>query len=309
MFALDKSVSRAGIEESIGYFDEAIKRDLTFAPAYVGLAHAYDDLGTVFVGVPPGEVRPKMISAARKALELDPKLGEAHLMLARVQQKQWQWAEAEAEYRRALELNPTDAAAQAGFADWLLCQGRTGEALAWAQRAREHDPLAVSGIFVGWILFHARRYNEAIQELRGVLAVKPDDSEAPWTLGFALIANGQAEEAIPALEKTVSVSDRSPGAIELLSTAYARAGHRTQALRLIGELKRRRQTGYVPAGAFINPYLALGDYDQAFAWFERAYQEQSNILQFLRVHPFFDPVRDDPRFADLLRRVGLDQAR
>jgi hypothetical protein len=90
-----------------------------------------------------------------------------------------------------------------------------------------------------------------------------------------------------------------------LATANARAGHRTEALRLIDELKRRRQTGYLPAGALINPYLALGDYDQAFAWFERAYQEKSTILQFLKVHPFFDPVRDDPRFADLLRRVGL----
>jgi tetratricopeptide (TPR) repeat protein len=102
---------------------------------------------------------------------------------------------------------------------------------------------------------------------------------------------------------------RSPGSIELLATAYAQAGRRTEALRLLNELKRRRQTSYVPAGVFINPYLALGDYDEAFAGFERAYQEQSNILQFLKVHPFFDPVRGDPRFADLLHRVGLDQPR
>jgi hypothetical protein len=107
----------------------------------------------------------------------------------------------------------------------------------------------------------------------------------------------------------VSVSKRSPGSIELLATAYARAGHRTEALRLINELKRRRQTSYIPAGAFISPYMGLGDYNQAFVWLERAYQEKSNILQFLKVHPFFDPVRGDPRFADLVHRVGLDQAR
>ncbi len=95
----------------------------------------------------------------------------------------------------------------------------------------------------------------------------------------------------------------------MLATAYAHAGRRTEALRLINELKRRRQTSYIPAGAFINPYLGLADYDQAFVWFERAYREKSNILQFLKVHPFFDPVRGDPRFADLVRRVGLDQAR
>ena len=308
VFTFNKSVTKADIEESIGYFDEAIKRDPTFAPAYVGLANAYADLGTIFVGVPPGEVRPKIISAARKALELDPELAEAHLSLANVQQRQWQWAQAESEYKRALELNPSDASAQAGFADWLLCQGRTDEALTWTQRAREHDPLAVGGLTMGWILFQAHRYNEAIQEIRGVLAVKHDDPEALWSLGFPLIANGQAEEAIPVLEKVVSVSERSPGSVELLATAYARAGHRTEALSLINELKRRRLKSYVPAGAFINPYLGLGDYDQAFAWFERAYQEQSNILQFLKVHPFFDPVRNDPRFADLLHRVGLDKS-
>jgi len=94
----------------------------------------------------------------------------------------------------------------------------------------------------------------------------------------------------------------------VLIRAYARAGRRTDALRLLAELKRRREAGYVPAGAFVNAYLGLGDHDQTFVWLERAYQEQSNILQFLKVHPFFDPLRGDPRFADLVRRVGLDQA-
>jgi tetratricopeptide (TPR) repeat protein len=137
--------------------------------------------------------------------------------------------------------------------------------------------------------------------------VQPDHAYAHWILGFTLIGKGQSEEAIPVLERTVSLMKRSPGSIELLATAHARAGHRTQALRLIDELKRRRQTSYVPAGAFINPYLGLGDYEQAFAWFELAYKEQSNILQFLKVHPFFDPVREDPRFQDLMRRVKLTQ--
>src|SRR5437764_5576608 len=112
---------------------------------------------------------------------------------------------------------------------------------------------------------------------------------------------------MPVLDKTAALTDRSAGSIELLATAYGQAGRRTEALRLIDELKQRRQAGYVPAGAFINPYLGLGDYDQAFFWMEQAHQEQSNILQFLRVHPFFDPVRSDPRFADLERRVGLAQ--
>jgi tetratricopeptide (TPR) repeat protein len=263
----------------------------------------------VLVGASPSEARPKVISAARKALELDPELAEAHVLLAEMQQRQWQWTEAEAEFRRALELSPSNATAQVGFSGWLMCQGRTEEALAWVQRAREHDPLAVSGINIEQILFAARRYDEGIRELRSVLAVRPDDAMALWELGFELIANDQPEEAIPVLEKALSLSGRSPGVIGVLIRAYAHAGRRTDALRLLGELKRRQQTGYIPTAAFVNAYLGLDDKEQAFVWFEKAYEEKSNILQFLKVHPFFDPVRGDPRFADLVRRVGLEQAR
>jgi TolB-like protein/Tfp pilus assembly protein PilF len=299
--------SKAEIEKTISYFQEAIRKDPSFAPAYLGLAQAYDDLGSAFVGGRPDETRLQVINAAKKALELDPELAEAHAYLGATYQEQWQWNEAETEYKRALELKPNDVAAHLGYADWLLCQGRLDEALAWSRRARELDPVGVTGLSNGWILFHARRYDEAIRELRSVLAVHPDYAVARWFLGFALIGKGQPEEAIPELEKTVSLMQRSPGSIELLATAYAHASRRTEALRLINELKRRRETSYVPAGAFINPTLALGDYDEAFVWFERAYQEQSNSLEVLKVHPFFDPVRRDPRFVDLLRRVGLAQ--
>ena len=308
-FALDKSNTRADVEESIRYFEQATKLDPTFAPAYVGLADAYDTLATVFIGVPPWEMRPKVVEAAHKALELDSELAEAHVPLADVQQQQWQWADAEAGYRQALELNPNDAAAHRGLAAWLLFQGRIDEALAWSRRARELDPLGDSTTGMGWILFGARRYDEAIHELRSKLALRPDDALALWVLGFVFVADNRPEEAIPVLEKAVSVSDRSPGIVGVLVAAYAHAGRRTDALRLLAELKTRNQKGYVPAAAFITAYLGLGDYDEAFVWFERAYQEQSNILQFLKVHPFFDPVRADPRFKDLVHRVGLDQAR
>ena len=304
--AFGQSNSRTEIEISIGYFEEAIRRDPKFAPAYVGLAFAYDDLGTLLVGASPEEVRPKAISAARKALELDPDLADAHALLGDMQQDQWHWAEAEAEFKRALDLKPNDAAAHLGLANWLLCQGRTEEALVWSRRARELDPLGVTGLSNGWILFNARRYDEAIGELRSVLAVHPDYATAYWFLGYALIAKGQSEEAISVLEKTVSLMDRSPGSLEFLATAYAHAGRRREALRLINELKQRRKTSYVSADALVDPYLALGDYDEAFVWLERAYQEKSGGLQYLKVDPFFDPVRKDPRFADLQHRVGLD---
>ena len=304
-FALNTSNSKAQFEASIPYFQDAIRRDPTFAPPYVGLATAYSNLGTVFVGGLPEETRPKVMNAAEKALELDPNLAEAHVLLANVKQEQWHWADAEAEYRRALALNPNSAAAHEGLALWLVCQGRADEAVAWAERGRELDPLAVSFEDFGWTLFQARQYDQAIHELRGALAVRPDDVGTLTDLGFVLIANNQAADAIPVLEKAVSVSKGSPAATGVLIRAYAHAGRRGDALRLLAELKRRGKAGYVPAGAFVNAYLGLGENDEAFAWLEQAYKEQSNMLQFVKVHPFFDPIRSDPRFADLVRRVGL----
>jgi len=301
-----KGNGRAKVQERIAYFEEAIRKDPTFAPAYVGLAEAHRDLSSIFIGGPAEDERREIVRAAQGALEFDPNLADAHVLLAEVKQRQWHWAEAEAEYKRALDLQPNDALAHLRLAEWLMCQGRIEEALDWVRRARELDPLGVSGATVGWILFHARRYDEAIRELRSQVEVHPDDAWAMWELGFALILKGQPETAIPLLEKTAILMRRSPGSIELLATAHARAGHRTEALRLINELKRRREITYIPAGALINPHLALGDYDEAFVWFERAYQEKSSILQFLKVHPFFDPVRNDPRFKDLVHRVGLD---
>jgi TolB-like protein/Tfp pilus assembly protein PilF len=304
-FALDRSNSKGDLEEGMGYFRDAINKDRTFAPAYVGLANAYTQMGTVFVGASPEQTRPNVIEATQKALELDPDIAEAHVLLANTLQEEWHWADAEAEYQRALRLNPNDADAHSGFALWLLCQGRTEEALAWAKRGRELDPTAVSGDAIAWILFQSRRYDEAIRESRSALAVRPDNAGALLTLGFALVANDQAEQAVEALEKAVSFSKGSPAATGVLIRAYAHADRRGDAIKLLQELKKRRESGYVPAGAFVNAYLGLDENDQAFAWLEQAYKEKSNILQFLKTHPFFDPIRNDPRFNSLLRRVGL----
>ena len=151
-----------------------------------------------------------------------------------------------------------------------------------------------------------RHYDDAIREYRSVLAVHPDYTNVRWGLGFALIVKNQTDEAIAELEKTVAMMDRSPGSLAMLATAHARAGNRAEALRLIEELKQRRQKGYIPSGAFITTYLELGDDDEAFYWCNEAYKEQSAILQWIKVAPFFDPVRGDPRYTDLVHRVGLE---
>jgi TolB-like protein/Tfp pilus assembly protein PilF len=292
------------LEQSVSYFEDAVNKDPTFAPAYVGLAEAYTMLGTVASGVSPETTRPKVISYARKALAIDPDLAEAHVVLANVLQEEWHWTEAEAEYKRALELDPSSAQAYQWFALWLVCQGRTDEAVASIHRARALDPTGVSGGSVAWILFQAHRYEDAIREAKSALAIQPDNAADLTGLGFALIANNQPAEAIPVLEKAVSLSS-SPAAMGILVRAYAHAGRRSDAMRLLAELKRRKAAGYIPSGAFVNAYLGLGDNEQAFYWLEQAYEEQSNILQFLKSHPYFEPIRSDPRFVDLVRRVGL----
>jgi pentatricopeptide repeat protein len=135
-----------------------------------------------------------------------------------------------------------------------------------------------------------------------------NDDPDHWYLGLALIANGQPDEAIPVLEKALG-PDRNPAVMGVLVRAYAHAGRRKEALRLLDELKRRQQKSYVAAAPFVNAYLGLGDNEQALAWLERAYEEQSNMLQLIKVHPYLDPLRSDPRFVDLVHRVGLDQPR
>lgn len=302
--ALAKRDTRANVEESISFFNEAIKKDPTYAPSYLGLARAYTLLSTVFMG---GEdARPKVIDAAGKALQLDPQLVEAHVLLGRMAREQWRWADSEAEYRHALELRPNDAAAISGFADWLISQGRTDEALAARRRGRELDPIEISGSEVGWALFYARRYQEAEAELRSVLAVRAEDAYALWILGFTLLAANRPEEAVAVLERGVSASNRSPALVGLLVHAYAKTGRRADALQLLHELNSRKPVSYVPAAAFVPAYLGFSDHDQAFLWLEQAYREKSNLLQYLKVHPIFDPLRGDARFVDLVRRVGLN---
>lgn len=302
----EKGNGQVGFEKSIAYFQEAINRDPTFAPAYVGMGAAWERLGSNLGGAPLDEARPKIVEAARKAIELDPQLAEPHDLLGRVYENQWLWQEAETEYRKALELDPNDVGAQLGLARWLLCHGRTDEALEWSQRAGKLDPFGLPGVTHAWILFHARRYDDAIRELHKVRTADPNLAVAHWYLGHALTENGQPDQAIISLEKAASLTHGSPAVMGVLVRAYAQAGRRTEALRLLERLKQQQQTSYVPSSAFVNAYLGLGDNQQALAWLERGYQEQSSILELLKVHPYFDPLRGDPRFQQLVHRVGLD---
>ena len=157
-----------------------------------------------------------------------------------------------------------------GYASWLMCEGKSDEALSWIKNARALDPVTVPGGDVAWVLFQTRHYDEAIHESQTAMAANPEDVGNLMSLGFALIAANRAAEAVPIMEKAVALSHGGPAAVGVLIRAYAHSGRRSDALRVLEELKRRRVSGYVPPAAFVNAYLGLGDINQAFYWLDQA---------------------------------------
>ncbi len=297
------------LRKAIEHFQSAIREDSTYARAHVGLADCYNALGSVQVGaLPPMEARRRSVEAAAKALEIDPALAEAHSALGHDKHYNWDWAAAEQEFKRAIELNPNYAHAHSFYAGYLMSRGRVEESLAASNRARELDPLSLSiSAQRGFLLLNARRYDEAIEQLRRVIAVDPNHYQAYWFLGPTYAAHGQFDEAIAASEKAVALSGRAPGALGMLGLVYGLAGHQGEATKVLNELREQGERRYVTPAALANVYIGLGDKDQSFVWLEKAYQERSNYIAYLKVYPIVDPLRSDPRFADLMRRAGLPQ--
>jgi len=295
--------------KAIDHFQSAIREDSNFAEAHVGLADCYNALGVVQVGaLPPLEARRRGEEAARRALEIDGELAEAYSALGYIKQFNWNWAGADQDHKRALELNQNYANGHNFYATYLMSVGRIDESIAESNRARELDPfsLAISAQR-GFLLENARRYDEAIEQLRSVIKMDPNHYQAYWTLGHTYAANGQFEQAIAASEKAVNLSERAPGALGMLGLVYGLAGRKSEANKILQELLKLNESRYVTPAALVNVYVGIGDKDRAFEWLEKAYQERSNYLAFLKVLPIADPLRSDPRFADLVRRVGLSQ--
>lgn len=294
------------LQKSIAYFQSAISEDSSYALAYVGLADSYNSLGSVQIGsLPPREARSHAEKAAVKALELDSSLAEAHSALGSVQHFNWKWEEAEQELKRAIELNPSYASAHNSYASYLMSRGRVEESIAASNRARELDPLSLAiSVQRGYLLENARRYNEAIEQLNRVVAVDQNHYQAHWMLGHTYAVSGQFDQAIASAEKAVELSERAPGALGMLGMIYGLAGRKAEAQKILQELLKLNERRYVTPAALAYVYIGLDDKDQAFAWLEKAYQENSNFLAYLKQVPVADPLRSDPRFADLVRRVG-----
>ena len=298
------------LKKSIEYFQQAIKKDPNYASAYSGMADAYALLG--YRGnLPSNEAMSKGKAAALKAVELDDSLAEAHASLAFIAEThEWDWPTAEREYKRALELNPGYAAGRNWYAGYLMYVGRFEEGIAEAKRARDLDPLSlpVNNALAGRLLV-AGRYDEALEQVRKTLELDPHFAPTHQTLGWAYLHSGKREEAIREFRKALQLSGTDDTDLVLdLGFAYATAGKPEEARRILAKFKKLHERGLVPSGSIAILYGALGEFNEAFTWLEKAYEERDPQLTYLKVPGRrFEPLRHDPRFRQLVHRIGLPE--
>jgi TolB-like protein len=295
-----------GFRQAIAYFQQAIAKDPHYAGAFAGLADSYALLGGYSLA-PQLDFMQKARAAALRALELDEKLPEAHTALALiVQNYDWDWQTAEKEYRRAIELNPNYVTAHHWYAEHLAYRGRFDEAFAESERARQLDPLSlIIAADNGAILYYSRQYDRAIEKWNAVLAMDPAFSRAHLVRN-AYVEKGRIADALADVENYHPVDD-TPWRWSSLAYIYGRSGQRAQALRALRKLEQINRRQPMDSAAIFWAHIGTGDKDQVFVWLEKAYTEHSNSLITLKVEPGYDSLRSDPRFQDLMRRVGLEQ--
>jgi TolB-like protein/Tfp pilus assembly protein PilF len=288
-------------------FEAAIEIDPSYAPAYASLADCYNLLGTVMVaGGSPRQWRPKAREAAVKALQIDPDLGEAHATLGYVSHYDWEWADAERSLRRAIALNPSYALARIWYANLLSSLRRLDEAIEQALIARELDPLStIVATNVGWVYHRAGRHAEAIAEYERALRLDPTYLQAHMRLTDSYIELRRFDEAVAQAETVVRLSKQNPIDVLLLERTKLLAGRPNDFDRRLSAIVDGWATSYASPGMIANAYFAAGRRDEGFAWLERAYQERANNIAYLAVEPHYDPVRDDLRFQEILRRIGM----
>jgi TolB-like protein/DNA-binding winged helix-turn-helix (wHTH) protein/Tfp pilus assembly protein PilF len=297
-----------GLKKAIGYFNQAIEKDPNYARAYTGLADSYALMGDWEYGVlPPAEAFPKAKAAATKALALDNTLGEAHTSLAFVLDLfDWDWGAAEREYRQAVDLSPNYATAHQWYTWHLIVLGRTSEAIAEMRRAESLDPLSlIISADMADVLLIARRYDEAIHQSQKTMEMDPQFAVAHYQLGQALVQKQMYDKGIAELQEAIGFSGGNKTFRSALAYAYATSGRRNEALEILNDLKHRLNNGFSNASEIALIYVGMGENDQAMTWLERAYGERFNPSVLIR--PCFDPVRSDPRFQDLLHRIGLSR--
>lgn len=295
------------LKKSLDYFNQSIAKDPSYALAHVGLADAYIVIPYFSVGTAQDSY-PKAKAAARRALEIDDRLAEAHTaMAAALMNYDWNLPESNREFERAIELNPNYATAHHWYArENLIIMGQFDKALAEMRRAQELDPLSlIINANFGKAYFNARRYDEAIQQLRKTVEIDQSFFVAHHYLGSAYAMKGNSSEALAEYQKARQLNPDDPHVVALLARLYAISGKRDEALRTLAQLKSMAKERYVADYSIALVYAALGEKDQAFELLEQSYRDHTVDMLTLHYDPLIDNLRSDPRFADLQRRVGL----
>jgi tetratricopeptide (TPR) repeat protein len=297
-----------GYKKSFEFFQRAIQTDPNYAVAWAGLAEAYASLGSSeLLGASPEETMLKARSAAQKAIELDPSISVPHVALGLIHLSyDWDWANAEKELRKALELSPNDASAHHWSSHLALVLGRFKESLAASLKAIEIDPLNPQiGYHLAWHYLQTREYDQAIKFSLKVLEMYPENPQAREYLALAYLAKGMPELAVAEQEKAARLYEGDPLILDDLGFIYAKSGRKQEALQILEHLTAISKDRYVPLYQMASTYAALGNRDKAFELLEKAYQIRSGYLPYLKLHARFDSLRSDPRFADLVKRVGI----
>jgi TolB-like protein/Tfp pilus assembly protein PilF len=293
----------SNLKKAIDYFRQAIEKDPSYALAYAGLADAHALL-PIYAAIPPRDDVRQALDAARKAVELDDTLAEAHTSLANALGADMQFAESIKEFQRAIALNPNYATAHQWYGEALQSDGRFDEAVAELRRAQELDPLSlIINASLGITLVSARRYDEAIEQLRKTIEMDPTFYPTYWFLGDAFRNKGDLSQAIAEYEKAAQL-DPDPIVLGALGHAYATAGRKEDARKVLDKLTALSEQRYVPAYPLAVIYLALGDKDEALRWLEKSYQDRADdVRRFIKVEPLLDPLRGDPRFEAIVQKV------
>ena len=295
-------------QKAISYFQHAIALDSSYALAYVGLADAY--LSSLAADLPPNKFLPQARDAAQRAVEIDDTLADAHAELGFIIfWYDWDWDASEKQFRRALELDPNNANAHLFYAHMLSNMGRHAEALAEAKRARELDPLnLLINALEGQFLIHAGRTDEALERLQETLELDPNYFLARYYASSAYIDRGMYSEAVNEARKAMKASGaRGTHSAAFLGYALAKSGRKAEALSVLEGLMKSSADRYVSAYNIALVHNGLGKGDEALAWLERACAQRLPHMVFLKVEPKWNNLRPDPRFQDLLRRIGLPQ--
>src|SRR5580698_9403529 len=295
-----------GFYKAIGYFHQATQKDPGYALAYAGVADSYVLLGWNSY-LPPKEAFPEGKAAALRALELAPDLGEAHTDLAAVLWlHDWQWPEAQREFQRSLELSPCYPTANHYYAEYLMTMGRHAEALSRMKKSLELDPLSlIINVAIGWGYYHARQYDQAIEQLLRTVELDPNYPMTYWLLGLLYRKTARHDLAISAGEKGVNLSGGSPLMRAALAQTFAVAGATQKAIQILEDLQRLATERYVAPHFFAGIHIGLGENDRALEYLEKACAEHCHWLIYLHIDPGMDSLRGNPRFQELLRRVGL----